>query len=75
MARYENTLWCDGCGVEILWEPLTIDGRTYCCAECWEGIACQCGERQEFEERRRSESGSGALAGEPAFDLGPVAGG
>jgi hypothetical protein len=74
MARYENTLWCDGCGVEILWEPLAIDDRTYCCAECWEGILCRCGERQEFEERRRSASDSGALAGEPTYDLGPVAG-
>ncbi|MEP7358921.1 MAG: hypothetical protein ABI847_16850 [Anaerolineales bacterium] len=60
--------------MEILWEPLAIDDRTYCCAECWEGIPCLCGERQEFEERRQAAAGEGALAGGPAFELGPAAG-
>jgi hypothetical protein len=24
MVRIENTLWCDGCGVEILWAPVFL---------------------------------------------------
>lgn len=45
MARYENTLWCDGCGVEITWSPFVADHRDYCCRDCSQGQACDCGEQ------------------------------
>lgn len=37
-----NTVICDGCGVEITWAALVLDGKTYCCQDCAEGRACEC---------------------------------
>jgi hypothetical protein len=54
MARYADTLWCDGCGVEIVWAPLVAGERHYCCADCFDGFPCKCGERLELEEGRRA---------------------
>ncbi len=49
MAGNLNTdaVWCDGCGVEILWAPVIADDRHYCCADCRDGLECDCGLRQE----------------------------
>ena len=65
MTLHESTVWCDGCGVEILWAALIVDERHYCCENCLEGLPCTCGERQEFDEERRAASGApaGAAAG------------
>jgi hypothetical protein len=53
MSRERDTVWCDGCGVEILWSPLIVDHRDYCCEDCRDGLPCECGDRMEAEERRR----------------------
>ena len=53
MARLENTIWCDGCGVEITWIPVVHDRRDYCCQQCLAGIHCECDELVELGEDRR----------------------
>lgn len=52
MSREHETIWCDGCGVEILWSPIEEDGRDYCCEDCQHELPCACGDRMEAEERR-----------------------
>lgn len=44
MARIPNInlVICDGCGVEITWAPVAVNGRQYCCHDCAEGRQCQC---------------------------------
>lgn len=42
MVRYRDTLWCDGCGVEIRWRPILKDQRSYCCQRCLNGEVCNC---------------------------------
>lgn len=62
MSREHETVWCDGCGVEILWSPIEETGRDFCCEECRRGWPCECGDRLE-EEERRARSGSTQAAG------------
>lgn len=52
MAKVKDTLYCDGCGVEILCQPVVMGQWIYCCQDCARGLPCQCGERMEEEERR-----------------------
>ena len=65
MVKIESDIFCDNCGVEITWAPLVMPGKDplhkfhYCCQDCFQGLACKCGERMEQEERR--ERGSMAL--------------
>ncbi len=52
MARVDNILFCDGCGVEITWPPVVIapgpeDGPNaregvFCCQACAQGLKCSC---------------------------------
>jgi hypothetical protein len=49
MSRIENTVRCDGCGVEILGAPLVVDGYDYCCQDCRDGLECECSIRFEVE--------------------------
>jgi hypothetical protein len=63
MTWYEEMTWCDGCGVEVTWGPIVIEGRSYCCQDCAQGYTCACGERMEMEEDSR-DSGSKAA---PAY--------
>lgn len=44
MVRYHDTLWCDGCGVEIRWKPVVQGQRSYCCNRCLNGEVCDCAE-------------------------------
>ena len=57
MVKIEETLYCDGCGVEILLAPVVKEQRQYCCEDCARGIPCKCGERMELDERRRAAGG------------------
>lgn len=50
MSRIENTVRCDGCGVEILGAPLVVAGYDYCCQDCRDGLECECSIRYELEE-------------------------
>lgn len=54
MVQYQETVWCDGCGVEINWSPVIYHNRKYCCEDCLKGFVCRCGERIEFDEERRT---------------------
>ena len=54
MFKYEETLWCAGCGVEITWQPVIDAGDTYCCEDCEAGLDCECKSLQEQDDERRS---------------------
>lgn len=56
MVQYQETIWCDGCGVEILWPPLQSDHGQYCCVDCKEGFGCDCGDVPEDEYREEGTS-------------------
>jgi hypothetical protein len=56
MTWYEEMTWCDGCGVEITWAPVVVEGRTYCCRDCSQGLLCICGERMELDEEQRGST-------------------
>jgi hypothetical protein len=47
MVRYRDTLWCDGCGIEIRWKSIAKDQRSYCCIRCMHGEVCDCDELLE----------------------------
>lgn len=52
MVRENDTIWCSGCGVEILWAALIVEGQHYCCQDCLDGYHCECGGHmtpQDFE--------------------------
>jgi hypothetical protein len=64
MTRYNNTVFCQKCGVEILWAPYFHNGGEYCCRDCEEQRPCHCGEYMELEDERRSRpAGSPGEAG------------
>jgi hypothetical protein len=67
MARYLDTIWCDGCGVEILWSPVLHGARDYCCEDCGRGWPCECGARQEQEDERRAQAGELSAPDASAF--------
>jgi hypothetical protein len=54
MSSIEQTVWCTGCGVEIMWVPILVERRFYCCEDCSKGLDCECGSRMEMEEDRRN---------------------
>ena len=64
MTGIDSTFWCDSCGVEILWGPIVIERRYYCCRDCYVGLRCKCSERMEMEdERREVDSSIGEMTG------------
>jgi hypothetical protein len=56
MVWIENSLWCDGCGVEITWAPVMDKNRYYCCLKCRDGEECDCAQEQEMEDDRQERS-------------------
>jgi hypothetical protein len=42
MAGGCEGICCDECGAEIVWTPIVIDGRSYCCRDCGVGVECDC---------------------------------
>jgi hypothetical protein len=54
MSYPEDIIRCDGCGVELFWAPVIAGQRRYCCQDCAEDRPCDCGERQDLEDDRRS---------------------
>ncbi len=53
MSRFGDMIRCDGCGVEIILSPVKIGEHLYCCLDCSQGIACNCGalmEQDDYEE-------------------------
>ena len=47
-----ETIFCRNCGVEINWSPVVIAGQAFCCQDCANGLACECGDRMEQEDDR-----------------------
>ncbi len=64
--RIDDTVWCDGCGVEITWAPVKSGQRLYCCQDCADGYECNCGARMEEDDytRGRGENVSETTIGE-----------
>jgi hypothetical protein len=58
MARIEETVRCDGCGVEILGSPLVVAGYYYCCQDCRDGLECECAQKAELDEERGEGPGA-----------------
>lgn len=42
MARVDFTIWCDGCGIEILGVPVLRGKHDFCCQSCLHGFLCEC---------------------------------
>ncbi len=62
MARVENQVFCDRCGVEITWTPVFVPKKgkrrkEYCCQVCAQGLSCQCSERMFLGEEERRSTG------------------
>ena len=47
MVWYADTFWCDGCGLEIYWEPIAKGQLIFCCRKCLIGEKCDCEDYQE----------------------------
>lgn len=62
MACYLDTVWCDGCGVEILWSPVIMRTHDYCCENCLTGLPCECGARQDGDDDRRDRAADAVLS-------------
>jgi hypothetical protein len=43
MGRIDDTVWCDGCGIEILLAPTKRKDYEFCCQGCADGLPCWCG--------------------------------
>ena len=56
MTRYRNTIWCDGCGVEILWVPLQVGNLHYCCEDCKAGYRCECSTLEDENQGHEQEA-------------------
>jgi len=54
MNLIAETLYCDRCGVEIICQPVARKRLFYCCQDCANGLACDCGDSMEEDERRKS---------------------
>lgn len=53
MTRSGETIWCDGCGAEILWIPYLVKGEDFCCQDCANGMICNCGDNLEWDDEYR----------------------
>ena len=42
MTHLDETIWCDGCGVEIDGPPVVVGKNHYCCKDCSQGLKCSC---------------------------------
>ena len=56
MVEIEGTLYCDGCGIEIIGPPVKKNKRYYCCRDCADGLECDC--KPEIDRERLYYSGS-----------------
>lgn len=56
MSDFENTIWCVGCGTEIIYRPFMVNDQEYCCQECALEMKCNCGRAMERAEDHRYSS-------------------
>jgi hypothetical protein len=52
--HFHDTVWCDGCGVEIAWPTQSQASLHFCCATCFAGELCDCSTRLELDDDRRA---------------------
>ncbi len=65
MVSFQDTLWCDGCGIEIIWEPIERDRLFFCCLKCQDGERCAC---DELDEDNLSDSHNPARLNHGSFE-------
>jgi hypothetical protein len=53
MSEDEDSIWCDGCGIEIRWRPLIAGKFVFCCTDCLHGYHCDCLDGLDIEDERR----------------------
>jgi hypothetical protein len=41
-SRRQVPLRCANCDIDILWPPVVVQGKTYCCTGCAAGGPCNC---------------------------------
>nr|BBH89239.1 hypothetical protein KTC_39900 [Thermosporothrix sp. COM3] len=41
-VQSRQRLYCANCDIEILWRPVVVQGKVYCCAGCAAGGPCTC---------------------------------
>jgi hypothetical protein len=58
MTRSEDTIWCDGCGTEILWSPYIVQQQDFCCQDCASGIPCKCAEIMDWDDEYQNATGA-----------------
>lgn len=67
MAKFQDVVFCDHCGVELTWTPYYthptgsqpgIRRGEYCCKDCADGYRCKCGERSLLDDERRQREPS-----------------
>ncbi|MGD0707121.1 MAG: hypothetical protein ABSA51_01560 [Anaerolineaceae bacterium] len=58
MVWIENTLWCDGCGAEIIGAAVVFENKYYCCEQCRDGQECDHGAQQELADEQRETPSS-----------------
>jgi hypothetical protein len=56
--RDEDTIFCDGCGVEITWTPVKVNHKDYCCEDCRDGFECGCSSALEEDDYPRGSGSS-----------------
>lgn len=54
MVKMIDTVFCDGCGVEIPLSPVIKDHSEYCCVDCAHGYECRYDEQMELDEEQRA---------------------
>lgn len=62
----QSPMRCATCEIEILWPPITAQGKTYCCAGCAAGGPCSCDYSQY-----RSTTISGVVHYDGLVEAGP----
>ena len=67
MTGIESTIWCENCGVEILWGAVVVSKRYFCCQDCFLGLRCKCSERMEMDDGRRGEGSAVGETSEGAY--------
>ena len=55
MTDFDNTIWCAGCGAEILQAPYVVNHQNFCCQNCAQGYTCKCGQAMERKEDYRDD--------------------
>jgi len=58
MSRVDFTIYCDGCGAEILGIPIVRSKHDFCCQDCLRGFRCECctWDSLDDDDRRLDES-------------------